>query len=117
MADYPNPNGSPKPLPTQKRDRRGNYVLVETLEETGLGRDTRTKDKDGMEEVSTVPKPSGMDMAGTPEVTPSRNARPLDVRNDAYSGLLARVRGSSDLRAIKASRASRVGSKDKGHLK
>eukprot|EP00965_Chrysotila_dentata_P070566 2332695-Pleurochrysis_carterae.AAC.1 len=49
MADEPNPNGSPTPLPNQKRNRRGNYVLVGTLEETGLGRDTRTKDKDGME--------------------------------------------------------------------
>eukprot|EP00965_Chrysotila_dentata_P027028 896926-Pleurochrysis_carterae.AAC.1 len=49
MADDSNPNGSPKSLPNQKRDRRGNYVVVGTLEETGLGRDTRTKDKDGME--------------------------------------------------------------------
>eukprot|EP00965_Chrysotila_dentata_P080489 2655715-Pleurochrysis_carterae.AAC.1 len=67
MADDPNPNGSPKSLPIEKRDRRGNYVLLGTLEETGLGRDTRTKDKDGMEGMSTVPKSSGMDMAGTPE--------------------------------------------------
>eukprot|EP00965_Chrysotila_dentata_P104022 3435044-Pleurochrysis_carterae.AAC.1 len=67
MADDPNPNGPPKSLPIQKRHRRGNYVLVGTLEETGLDRDTRTKDKDGKEGVSTVPKPSGMDMAGTPE--------------------------------------------------
>eukprot|EP00965_Chrysotila_dentata_P167490 5531009-Pleurochrysis_carterae.AAC.1 len=49
MADDPNPNGSSKPLPNQKRDQRGNYVLVGTLEETGLGRGTRTKDNDGME--------------------------------------------------------------------
>eukprot|EP00965_Chrysotila_dentata_P122741 4056636-Pleurochrysis_carterae.AAC.1 len=58
-----------------------------------------------------------MDMAGTPEVPPSRDARQLEVKDDAYSGLLARVRGPPDLRAIKASRASRVGSKDKGHSK
>eukprot|EP00965_Chrysotila_dentata_P042631 1414309-Pleurochrysis_carterae.AAC.1 len=70
-----------------------------------------------MEGVSTVPKPSGMDIAGTPEVPPSRDARPLEVRDDAYSGLLVRVRGSPDLRAVEASRASRAGSKDKGHLK
>eukprot|EP00965_Chrysotila_dentata_P138046 4566702-Pleurochrysis_carterae.AAC.1 len=49
MADDPTPNGSPKSLPAQKRDRRGNYVLVGTLEETGMGRATRIKDKDGME--------------------------------------------------------------------
>eukprot|EP00965_Chrysotila_dentata_P134424 4445449-Pleurochrysis_carterae.AAC.1 len=67
MADDPNPNGFSKSLPNQKRDRRGNYVLVKTLEETGMGRATRTKDEDGMEGKSTVPKPSGMDMAGTPE--------------------------------------------------
>eukprot|EP00965_Chrysotila_dentata_P028966 962886-Pleurochrysis_carterae.AAC.1 len=79
MADDSNPNGSPKFLPNQKRGRRGNYVLVGTLEETGLGRDdTRTKDKDGMEGVSTVPKPSVMDMAGTPEVPSSRDARLLE---------------------------------------
>eukprot|EP00965_Chrysotila_dentata_P131050 4332090-Pleurochrysis_carterae.AAC.1 len=58
MADNPNPNGSLKPPPIQKRDRKGDYVLVGTLEETGLGRDTSTKDKDGMEGVPTVPKPS-----------------------------------------------------------
>eukprot|EP00965_Chrysotila_dentata_P167801 5541319-Pleurochrysis_carterae.AAC.1 len=56
-------------------------------------------------------------MAGTPEVPPSRDARLLEVEDDAYSGLLARVRGSPDLRVIRASRASQAGSKDKGHLK
>eukprot|EP00965_Chrysotila_dentata_P069417 2293707-Pleurochrysis_carterae.AAC.1 len=72
MADDPNPNGSSKFLPNQKGDRRGNYVLVvEALEETGMGRAPHIKDKDGMEGVLTVPKPSGMDMAGTPEVSPS----------------------------------------------
>eukprot|EP00965_Chrysotila_dentata_P063146 2092505-Pleurochrysis_carterae.AAC.1 len=58
-----------------------------------------------------------MDMAGTPEVPPSRDSRPLEVKGDAYSGLLARVRGSPDMRAMRTSRASRAGSKDKGHLK
>eukprot|EP00965_Chrysotila_dentata_P072492 2395089-Pleurochrysis_carterae.AAC.1 len=58
-----------------------------------------------------------MDMVGTPEVLPSRDARPLEVRDDAYSSLLARVRGSPDLRAIRAGRSSQVGSKDKGHSK
>eukprot|EP00965_Chrysotila_dentata_P108955 3599765-Pleurochrysis_carterae.AAC.1 len=56
-------------------------------------------------------------MAGALDESPSRDARPLDVRNGAYSGLLARVRGSPDLKAMMASRARRVGSKDKGHLK
>eukprot|EP00965_Chrysotila_dentata_P153075 5058757-Pleurochrysis_carterae.AAC.1 len=67
MADAPNPNGSSKSLPNQKRDRRGHCVLVETLEETGMGRAPCIKDKDGIEGLSTVPRPSGMDMAGTPE--------------------------------------------------
>eukprot|EP00965_Chrysotila_dentata_P087576 2890871-Pleurochrysis_carterae.AAC.1 len=49
MADDPSPNGSLKSLPNQKRDRRGNYVLIETLEETGMGRAPCIKDKDGME--------------------------------------------------------------------
>eukprot|EP00965_Chrysotila_dentata_P033725 1122065-Pleurochrysis_carterae.AAC.1 len=60
-----------------------------------------------MEGVPTVPKPSGMDMAGTPKVPPSRDARLLEVKDDAYLGLLARVRESPDLRAMRASRASR----------
>eukprot|EP00965_Chrysotila_dentata_P134521 4449685-Pleurochrysis_carterae.AAC.1 len=42
---------------------------------------------------------------------------PQEVKNDAYSGLLARVRGSPDLKALRASRSSRVGSKNKEHLK
>eukprot|EP00965_Chrysotila_dentata_P254438 6211868-Pleurochrysis_carterae.AAC.1 len=49
-----------------------------------------------MEGVSAVPKSSGMDMAGTPEMSPSRDARLLEVKDDAYSGLLARVRRSPD---------------------
>eukprot|EP00965_Chrysotila_dentata_P139180 4602399-Pleurochrysis_carterae.AAC.1 len=71
MAHDLNPNGSSKSLPNQKRNRRGNYVLVEALEETGMGRAPHIKDKNGMEGVWTVPKPFGMDMAGTPEVSPS----------------------------------------------
>eukprot|EP00965_Chrysotila_dentata_P134971 4464223-Pleurochrysis_carterae.AAC.1 len=67
-----------------------------------------------MEGVSAAPKPSGMDMAGTPEVSPSCDARLLQVKDDAYSGLLARVRGSPDPRAMRAGRSSRVGGEDKG---
>eukprot|EP00965_Chrysotila_dentata_P035486 1180602-Pleurochrysis_carterae.AAC.2 len=78
LADDSNPNGSSKPLPNQKRDRKGNYALVETSEEADLGRDPRIKDKAGMEGMSAVPKPSGMDMASTPEMSPSRDARPLE---------------------------------------
>eukprot|EP00965_Chrysotila_dentata_P164612 5434506-Pleurochrysis_carterae.AAC.1 len=78
MADNPDPNGSSKSLPNQNRDQRGNYVLLETSEEAGMRRAPRIKDKDGMEGVSAVPKPSSMNMAGTPEVSPSRDARPLE---------------------------------------
>eukprot|EP00965_Chrysotila_dentata_P070832 2341253-Pleurochrysis_carterae.AAC.1 len=88
------------------------------MKRSDLGRAPHIKDKvNDMEGVPAVPDPSGMDMAGTPEVSPSRDARPFKVREDAYSGLLARVFGSPDPRAMKASRSSRVGSKDKGHLK
>eukprot|EP00965_Chrysotila_dentata_P057546 1908926-Pleurochrysis_carterae.AAC.1 len=54
-------------------------------------------------------------MAGTLDEQPSRDACLLEVKDDAYSGLLARVRGSPDPRAVRASRASRVGGEDKGH--
>eukprot|EP00965_Chrysotila_dentata_P030079 1001554-Pleurochrysis_carterae.AAC.1 len=54
-------------------------------------------------------------MAGALDVSSHRDARPLEVTDDAYSGLLARVRGSPDPRAMMASRSSRVGGGDKGH--
>eukprot|EP00965_Chrysotila_dentata_P127985 4232339-Pleurochrysis_carterae.AAC.1 len=54
-------------------------------------------------------------MAGAFDESLSRDARPLEMRDDAYLGLLARVRGSPDLRAMRASRASRVGGEEKGH--
>eukprot|EP00965_Chrysotila_dentata_P032084 1069859-Pleurochrysis_carterae.AAC.1 len=56
-------------------------------------------------------------MAGAFDESPLRDARPLEVKDDAYSGLLAKVRGSPDPRAIRASRSSRVGEEDKGHSK
>eukprot|EP00965_Chrysotila_dentata_P081290 2684501-Pleurochrysis_carterae.AAC.1 len=59
----------------------GNYVLVETPKGAELGRASCIKDKEDMEGVSAVPKPSGMDMAGTPDVSSSRDARPLEVRD------------------------------------
>eukprot|EP00965_Chrysotila_dentata_P012663 418111-Pleurochrysis_carterae.AAC.1 len=59
-----------------------------------------------MEGVSALPKPSGMDMAGIPDVLSSRGARPLEEKDDAYSGLLPRVRGAPDPRAMRASRSS-----------
>eukprot|EP00965_Chrysotila_dentata_P179178 5917259-Pleurochrysis_carterae.AAC.1 len=46
-------------------------------------------------------------MAGAFEESSSRDVRPLEVKEDAYSGLLARVRGSPDPRATCASRPSR----------
>eukprot|EP00965_Chrysotila_dentata_P144278 4765383-Pleurochrysis_carterae.AAC.1 len=84
IAGDPESNGSSKSLANQQRDRR------ETSEEADLGRASYIKDKDDMEGVSAVPKPSGMDMAGTPGVSPSRDARLLEVKDDAYLGILAR---------------------------
>eukprot|EP00965_Chrysotila_dentata_P014506 480332-Pleurochrysis_carterae.AAC.1 len=100
-----------------KGNRRGrSYVLVGTLEEAELGRDPYIKDKDDTEEApAAVPKPSAMDMAGTLDVSAPCDARPLEVKDDAYSGLLARVRGSSDPRAMRDSRLSRDGGGHKGH--
>eukprot|EP00965_Chrysotila_dentata_P001045 33864-Pleurochrysis_carterae.AAC.1 len=54
-------------------------------------------------------------MAGAFDESSSRDVRPLEVKEDAYSGLLARVRGSPDPRAIRAIRSSRVGGGDKSH--
>eukprot|EP00965_Chrysotila_dentata_P093358 3084271-Pleurochrysis_carterae.AAC.1 len=56
-------------------------------------------------------------MAGAFDESPSPDARTLEVKDDAYSGLLVRVRGSPDRRAVRASRSSRVEGEDKGHLK
>eukprot|EP00965_Chrysotila_dentata_P084637 2793457-Pleurochrysis_carterae.AAC.2 len=59
--------------------------------------------------VSTVHGSSDLGMAGAPDESPSRDARLLEVKDDAYSGLLARVtRESPDPRATKASRSSPV---------
>eukprot|EP00965_Chrysotila_dentata_P254863 6212019-Pleurochrysis_carterae.AAC.2 len=114
LADDPEPNGSSKSLPNQKRDQRGNYVLVGTSERADLRKAFGINNKDDMEMVSAVPKPFGMDVAGTPGVSPSRDARLLEMKDDAYSGLLARVCGSPDPRAMRASRSSPVGGGDKG---
>eukprot|EP00965_Chrysotila_dentata_P021908 725361-Pleurochrysis_carterae.AAC.1 len=70
-ADDPEPNGSPKFLLSQKRNRRVDYILVETSEGAELGKDLYIKDKDDVEGVSAEPKLSGMDMAGTPDVSAS----------------------------------------------
>eukprot|EP00965_Chrysotila_dentata_P017279 573424-Pleurochrysis_carterae.AAC.1 len=56
-----------------------------------------------------------MDMTGTPNMPASPDARPLEVKDDAYSGLLAKVRGSPDARAMRASRSSRDGGGNKSH--
>eukprot|EP00965_Chrysotila_dentata_P260133 6213796-Pleurochrysis_carterae.AAC.2 len=48
-------------------------------------------------------------MAGAFDESSSREACPLEVKKDPYSGLLARVRGSPDPRVMRASRSSRVG--------
>eukprot|EP00965_Chrysotila_dentata_P083736 2763269-Pleurochrysis_carterae.AAC.1 len=52
-------------------------------------------------------------MAGAFDESSSRDVRPLEVKDDAYSGLLARVRGIPDPRATRASRSSRDGGGDK----
>eukprot|EP00965_Chrysotila_dentata_P079124 2609273-Pleurochrysis_carterae.AAC.1 len=52
-------------------------------------------------------------MAGAFDESSFRDVRPLEVKEDAYSGLLARVRGSPDLRATWASRSSRDAGEDK----
>eukprot|EP00965_Chrysotila_dentata_P127494 4216321-Pleurochrysis_carterae.AAC.1 len=54
-------------------------------------------------------------MAGAFEDSSPRDARLLEVKDDAYSGLLARVRGSPDPRVTRVSRSSRVGGGSKGH--
>eukprot|EP00965_Chrysotila_dentata_P096121 3175499-Pleurochrysis_carterae.AAC.1 len=74
-------------------------------------------DKGHLKGVPTVHGFSDLGMAGAFDESPSRDARPLTVKDDAYSGLLARVRGSPYLRAMRASRSSRVGGGDNGHLK
>eukprot|EP00965_Chrysotila_dentata_P088382 2919103-Pleurochrysis_carterae.AAC.1 len=56
---------------------------------------------------------SDLDTAGALKESSSRDARPLQVRDDAYSGLLARVRGSPDPKVMRASRSSRDGGGDK----
>eukprot|EP00965_Chrysotila_dentata_P149185 4927061-Pleurochrysis_carterae.AAC.1 len=48
-------------------------------------------------------------MAGALDVSSTRDARPVEVKDDAHSGLLARVRGSRDPRAMRASQSSPVG--------
>eukprot|EP00965_Chrysotila_dentata_P145846 4818457-Pleurochrysis_carterae.AAC.1 len=54
-------------------------------------------------------------MAGALDESPSRDARLLEVRDDAYAGVLARVRGSPDPRAMRVSRSSRIGGGSEGH--
>eukprot|EP00965_Chrysotila_dentata_P181858 6003656-Pleurochrysis_carterae.AAC.2 len=55
-ADDPKPNGSTKFLPTQKRDRWGDYVLVETSSEGAeLRKDSCIKDMDDMEGCQLCP--------------------------------------------------------------
>eukprot|EP00965_Chrysotila_dentata_P135298 4473733-Pleurochrysis_carterae.AAC.1 len=48
-------------------------------------------------------------MVGTLNESSSHDARLLEIKDDAYLGLLARVRGSPDPRAMRAIRSSPVG--------
>eukprot|EP00965_Chrysotila_dentata_P123110 4069362-Pleurochrysis_carterae.AAC.1 len=52
-------------------------------------------------------------MTGAFDEPSSRDVCPLEVRDDAYSGLLARVRGSPNPRARRARRPSRNEGGDK----
>eukprot|EP00965_Chrysotila_dentata_P118956 3933299-Pleurochrysis_carterae.AAC.1 len=61
------------------------------------------------ESVPAVHGSSDLDTAGALDESSSRDARALEVRDDAYSGPLARVRGSPDPRATRVSRSSRDG--------
>eukprot|EP00965_Chrysotila_dentata_P104689 3457437-Pleurochrysis_carterae.AAC.1 len=54
-------------------------------------------------------------MAGAFEKLSSHDAHPLEVKDDVYSGLLARVRGSPDPKVARASRSSRVAGESEGH--
>eukprot|EP00965_Chrysotila_dentata_P153888 5086658-Pleurochrysis_carterae.AAC.1 len=54
-------------------------------------------------------------MAGALDESSPRDARLLEVKDDAYSSLLARVRGSPDPSVIRAIRSSRGGGGDKSH--
>eukprot|EP00965_Chrysotila_dentata_P248447 6208328-Pleurochrysis_carterae.AAC.3 len=51
------------------------------------------RDKGHSESVLPVHRSSDLGMAGALDVSSSRDAHPLEVKDDAYSGLLARVRG------------------------
>eukprot|EP00965_Chrysotila_dentata_P077309 2552617-Pleurochrysis_carterae.AAC.1 len=75
------------------------------------------EDEGYLKGVTTVHGSSDLDMAGAFVESPFRHARPLEVKNDAHSGLLARVPGSPDPKAMRASRSNRLGVEDKGHLK
>eukprot|EP00965_Chrysotila_dentata_P225038 6194534-Pleurochrysis_carterae.AAC.4 len=94
MVNDSEPSGSSEPLSTRKRYQKGNYVFVGTSEEANWGRDQNPEEKGDTQGVSAVSKPSGVDMAGTPDVLSPRDACPPEVKDDAHSGLLARVRGS-----------------------
>eukprot|EP00965_Chrysotila_dentata_P053497 1775440-Pleurochrysis_carterae.AAC.4 len=72
-------------------------------------------DKSHSKSVLTVHGSSDLGMAGALDVSASRDARPLEVKDVAYSGLLARVHGSPDPRAMRASRSSKGEGGDRGH--
>eukprot|EP00965_Chrysotila_dentata_P153128 5060299-Pleurochrysis_carterae.AAC.1 len=67
------------------------------------------EDKGHLKGVPTVNGSSDLGMAGAFEESPFCHARPLEVKGDAHSGLLAGVRVSPDPRAMRANRSSRVG--------
>eukprot|EP00965_Chrysotila_dentata_P094673 3130881-Pleurochrysis_carterae.AAC.2 len=61
------------------------------------------KDKDDTDGMLVMTTPSGMGMAGTPEVGSTlRDPQKLEAKDSAPLNLLARVRGSLDPRAVEA---------------
>eukprot|EP00965_Chrysotila_dentata_P081292 2684501-Pleurochrysis_carterae.AAC.3 len=72
-------------------------------------------DKGHSESVLTVHGSTDLGMAGALDLSAPRDARPLEAKDDTYSGLLAKVRGSPDPRAMRVSQSSPVGGGDKGH--
>eukprot|EP00965_Chrysotila_dentata_P157711 5209637-Pleurochrysis_carterae.AAC.1 len=91
--------------------------LLTDLRAIRAGRSSQVgnKDKGHLKSVSAVHGSSDLGMAGAFDESSLRDACLLEEKDDAYSGLLARMRGSPDPRAMRAIQSSRVGGGDKSH--